>query len=67
MRWRILLKWRVSTMAGFEGGSRIYLNTIDPWRVHNRVTSTLAKLRDEGAISPLRVGAECSVDPSLLD
>ncbi|MBP7880932.1 MAG: DUF4921 family protein, partial [Actinomyces sp.] len=66
MRWRILLKWRVSTMAGFEGGSRIYLNTIDPWRVHNRVTSTLAELRDAGAISPLRVGAECSVDPSLL-
>ena len=65
MRWRILLKWRVSTMAGFEGGSRIYLNTIDPWRVHNRVTSTLAELRDAGAISPLRVGAECSVDPSL--
>jgi hypothetical protein len=53
-------------MAGFEGGSRIYLNTIDPWRVHNRVTSTLAELRDAGAISPLRVGAECSVDPSLL-
>lgn len=67
MRWRILLKWRVSTMAGFEGGSRIYLNTIDPWRVHDRVTSRLVELREEGAIAPLKVGAECSVGPSLLE
>jgi galactose-1-phosphate uridylyltransferase len=31
MPWRIVLKWRVSTLAGFEGGTKIYLNTIDPW------------------------------------
>ncbi len=66
MRWRILLKWRVSTLAGFEGGTRIYLNTIDPWRVHSRVVSRLEKLRAEGQIAPMRIGAECNVDPSLL-
>ena len=26
MPWRTVLKWRVSTLAGFEGGTKIYLN-----------------------------------------
>ena len=43
MRWRILLKWRISTLAGFEGGTRIYLNTIDPWKVVER---TVPRLRE---------------------
>lgn len=67
MRWRVLLKWRISTLAGFEGGSRIYLNTIDPWHVQKRVTERLKELRSEGRLAPLRIGKECSVSPSLLD
>lgn len=66
MRWRVLLKWRISTMAGFEGGSRIYLNTIDPWHVQKRISDNLLELRDRGEIAPLRIGKECSVSPSLL-
>lgn len=66
MRWRILLKWRISTMAGFEGGTRIYLNTIDPWHVQKRITEKLLELRDRGEIAPLRIGKECSVKPSVL-
>ncbi len=66
MRWRILLKWRVSTMAGFEGGSRIYLNTIDPWRVRDRVIEGLEGARDAGTIGPMKIGRECKVKPALL-
>lgn len=33
---RALLKWRISTPAGFEGNSGIYVNTIDPWGVADR-------------------------------
>ncbi|GAE78075.1 hypothetical protein JCM18918_4011 [Cutibacterium acnes JCM 18918] len=28
--WRIILKLRTSTLAGFEGGTKIYVNTISP-------------------------------------
>ena len=66
MRWRILLKWRISTIAGFEGGTRIYLNTIDPWSVHQRVLERLRVMRDEGRIAPMRIGDECKVSPELL-
>lgn len=66
MRWRILLKWRISTIAGFEGGTRIYLNTIDPWAVHQRLVDRLVQMRDSGQIAPMRVGEECRVFPELL-
>lgn len=66
MRWRMLLKWRVSTMAGFEGGTRIYLNTIDPWTVQQRVVARLLELREENAIAPMRIGKECQIKPQLL-
>ena len=66
MRWRILLKWRISTLAGFEGGTRIYLNTIDPWKVVERTVPRLLELRDRGLIAPMRIGDECRVSPSML-
>ncbi|QWW19362.1 DUF4921 family protein [Schaalia sp. 19OD2882] len=66
MRWRILLKWRISTIAGFEGGTRIYLNTLDPWAVHQRVLESLTRMREAGAIAPMRLGEECRVSPDLL-
>lgn len=66
MRWRILLKWRISTLAGFEGGTRIYLNTLDPWAVCERVVTRLRTLREEGRIAPMRIGEECRVAPEML-
>ena len=66
MRWRILLKWRISTLAGFEGGTRIYLNTIDPWKVVERTVPRLRELREAGLIAPMRIGDECRVSPSML-
>lgn len=64
MPWRIHIKWRVSTLAGFEGGSRIYLNTIGPWSLRDRVLPRLAKLRDAGVIPhDLAIGPDCPGEP----
>ncbi|MDO5633718.1 MAG: DUF4921 family protein [Micrococcus sp.] len=49
--WRVCLKWRVSTLAGFEGATKIYLNTISPAGVRDRVVTRLRELRVAGAIS----------------
>ncbi len=38
---RVILKWRISNPAGFEGGSGIYINTIDPWTVAERTRHEL--------------------------
>ncbi len=67
MPWRVVLKWRVSTLAGFEGGTKIYLNTIDPWTLAARVTDALLRLRDERRVrADLRVGQECDPRPNSL-
>ncbi|MGN6753490.1 MAG: DUF4921 family protein [Intrasporangium sp.] len=49
---RAVIKWRISTLAGFEGDTKIYVNTIDPWTVRDRVVVRLKELADEGALSP---------------
>ena len=66
MRWRLLIKWRISTLAGFEGGTRIYLNTISPWGVRDRLLPRLHELRDAGTIAPMLLGDECRVSPADL-
>lgn len=70
MPWRILLKWRISTLAGFEGGSKIYVNTISPYTLHDTVTERLLELRAEGRIAgDIRIASECSgeVNPLLYN
>jgi hypothetical protein len=52
---RVVLKWRVSTMAGFEGGTRIYLNTIDPWALRERVVARLTELLPAGGLGDVRL------------
>jgi galactose-1-phosphate uridylyltransferase len=61
MPWRIAVKWRVSTLAGFEGATKIYLNTIPPAGVKSELLPVLTALRDDGKIAAdLRIGSECS-------
>ncbi len=48
---RAVLKWRVSTPAGFEGGTKIYVNTLDPWAVRDRTAVRLAELVAAGLVS----------------
>jgi galactose-1-phosphate uridylyltransferase len=66
MPWRINLKWRISTLAGFEGGTKINVNTISPFELRERLVGALARLRDEGRIAPMRLGDECDHGPGLL-
>lgn len=66
MRWRVLMKWRISTLAGFEGGTRIYVNTMDPWMIRDRVLPRLYEMREAGTIAHCRLGEECKVSPSDL-
>ena len=54
-------------MAGFEGGTRIYLNTIDPWGIYKRIVPRLKELRAAGKIADMRIGEETKVLPSDLD
>lgn len=66
MPWHIVLKWRVSTLAGFEGGTKVYLNTIDPWTLRDRVVARLEDLRADRLIAPMAIGEECPVTPNRL-
>ncbi|QAY58617.1 DUF4921 family protein [Microbacterium protaetiae] len=67
MPWRIVLKWRVSNPAGFEGDTRVYVNTLDPWTLRQRAVDELERLRAEGAIaSGIRIGDECAPGDARL-
>ncbi len=59
MPWRIVLKWRVSTLAGFEGGTKVYVNTIDPYTLRERAVAELTRLRAAGLIADMLIGDEC--------
>lgn len=67
MPWRVLLKWRISTLAGFEGATRIYLNTISPHALRDRVVDALLDLRAAGRIAPqISIGDEVTLDRDPL-
>lgn len=63
---RAMLKWRVSTLAGFEGGTKINVNTISPDDLRDRVVRRLGELRDHGVIAPVPLGRECAGLPGSL-
>ncbi|MDR0849249.1 MAG: DUF4921 family protein [Propionibacteriaceae bacterium] len=66
MPWRVNIKWRVSTVAGFEGDTKIYINTISPYRVRCMLVDRLMELREEGSVADMRVGEECAGTPNPL-
>lgn len=67
MRFRILLKRRTSTIAGFEGATRIYLNSVDPWTLRDEIVEQLLKLREEGLIAKtLAIGNEYRIPANPL-
>ena len=67
MPWRVVLKWRVSTLAGFEGATKIYLNTISPVMLRDRVVEKLLALREAGRLAPgLRIATEARCRPNPL-
>lgn len=67
MPWRVNVKWRLSTVAGFEGGTKIYVNTLSPFDVRDRLVTNLYRLRDEGRIAGgIRIAEECSSARNVL-
>ena len=67
MPWRVMIKWRVSTLAGFEGGTKIYLNTLSPQGLRDRMVSAMYELRDQGHIARnIRIATECLVPRNSL-
>ncbi len=66
MPWHILIKWRVTVPAGFEGGTGIFINPMTPIELRDMMVPRLYKLRDEGKIDRLRIAEECRVDPNPL-
>jgi len=67
MPWRVMLKWRTSTLAGFEGATKIYLNTIDPYGLRDHLVPKLWQLRDAGQIAgSLQIATEAPCKPNPL-
>jgi galactose-1-phosphate uridylyltransferase len=67
MPWHVLIKWRINTAAGFEGGTSIFINPIAPLELRDRIVPRLYNLRDEGRISSaIRIAEECRIYPNPL-
>ncbi|MDR2975559.1 MAG: DUF4921 family protein [Propionibacteriaceae bacterium] len=66
MPWRINIKWRLSTVAGFEGDTKIYINTMSPQGIRHVVVQRLHELRASGRIADMAIGDECSGVPNPL-
>ena len=57
--WRVMIKWRASKLAGFEGSTKVYLNTISPENIRHRMSHRLTQLRREGRLADsVRIAGE---------
>ena len=65
--WHVLLKWRLNNPAGFEGNTGIYINTIDPWNLRDKIAASLLKRRDEGKIAKIKIGNEVKTAKNSLE
>ena len=65
MPWHVVVKWRVSTLAGFEGSTKINVNTLDPATVRDLVVRRLTDLRAAGAVADMCLGDECGGSVTL--
>lgn len=66
MPWHILIKWRTNNPAGFEGGTKIYVNPISPIALRDKIVPRLYELRNAGKIAPFKVAEECQLTPNCL-
>lgn len=66
MPWHIMIKWRTVTPAGFEGGTKIYINPISSIQVRDFLVPKLFQLRAERKISNISIAEECSVQYNML-
>ncbi len=65
--WHILIKWRTNTPAGFEGGTKIYTNTLSPTEMRDIIVPQLYKYRAEGRINVQYIATECPARANCLE
>jgi galactose-1-phosphate uridylyltransferase len=64
--WHIFIKWRTINQAGFEGGTKIYINPLSPEALRDQITPALLELRKSGKIGDMRIAGECKAKASPL-
>lgn len=66
MPWHILIKLRVNLPAGFEGGTKIYINPVSPTQLRDQIVPRIFQLRDAKKIKAKFVATECPVKANPL-
>jgi galactose-1-phosphate uridylyltransferase len=67
MPWHVNIKLRINVPAGFEGGTKIYINPLTPYDLRDKVVPALYRLRGEQrCASSIRIAEECGVEPNVL-
>lgn len=66
MPWHILIKWRINVPAGFEGGTKIYINPVSPIDLRDKIVHRLYRLRDEKMVANISIAEECKIVPNPL-
>lgn len=64
--WHILIRWRTSNPAGFEGGTRIYVNAMSPEDLRDKIVPRLFELKNHGLIQEFPIAFECPCKPNSL-
>lgn len=64
--WHILIRWRTSNPAGFEGGTRIFINPISPEDLRDKMVPRLFDLKNQGHIETFPIAFECPCRPNSL-
>jgi galactose-1-phosphate uridylyltransferase len=67
MPWHILIKLRINVPAGFEGGTKIYINPMSPYDLRDKVITRLKELRQQKKIAKIDVGEECKTKQNPLN
>jgi galactose-1-phosphate uridylyltransferase len=66
MPWHVLIKWRINVPAGFEGGTKIYINPVSPIDLRDKIVPELYNLRGQKKIAHIRIAEECKIIPNPL-
>ncbi|HDQ25577.1 MAG TPA: DUF4921 family protein, partial [bacterium] len=66
MPMHILIKLRTNTPAGFEGGTKIYINPMSPYELKEKIVTRMQELKKERKIANIKIGEECSLNPNPL-
>jgi galactose-1-phosphate uridylyltransferase len=66
MPWYIFIRWRINTPAGFEGGTGIYINPLNPIDLRDKLVPRLFEAREKNLIRHIRIAEECRIYPNPL-